>query len=70
MERQSIFGVIFTFLLAVIWVETYVIIKQAISTRNLKKEIPLLLKGETIKHFDMIDADGNTLKGSVLKKVE
>jgi|GEM_PF-1912484 len=68
MKKQAIAAIIFTFLSALIVVETYVIIRQAKTARDFRKEVPLLLKGEKITYFDMMDADGKTIDSSTLEK--
>lgn len=54
-------------LISLLIVETYIIIQQASTIKKIEEKIPILLKGETIDYFDMIDINNESIDASVLK---
>lgn len=65
MRVKAIFLVV---LLALLTIETYVIIRQAKTIESIKKKMPLLIIGEKIDYFDLIGAEGNAIDNNFLKK--
>jgi len=65
MKIKSIIGIV---LLALLTIETYIIIRQVDIIRSIKKEVPFLIKGEQIDYFDLLNVEGTVIDNFTLEK--
>lgn len=66
----SKFPILLLVLISLIIVETYVIIKQQIKIKRIEENLPVLLKGEPIKYFDLYGIDDHKINSSILSGKE
>lgn len=66
MKSKNLFIVLI--LISIVSVEAFVIFKQSQMLRNFRKDVPVLLKGERIAYFDIIDPEAKKLDASALKR--
>lgn len=67
-KMMRIKNVIILIFLALLTVETTIIVKQDLQIKYLKKKIPVLIEGEKLKYFDLVDAETRIIDNKILEK--